>query len=335
MVQHPVVKVTPKDFFLWFGAMIAFYASVFAFVSLVFDYINYVFPDVLAQDFYYASDPYANSISYEMATIIVLVPLFLILIWFIRRSIAADNTRRDLWVRRWALFLTLFIAIATVAGDFIALIMYFLNGELTMRFALKALLLLLVASGVFMHFLADLRGYWDEHASKAHIMMWAVGVLIIATIASGFVIVGTPWQARLYRYDDQKVNYLQSIQWQIVNYWQSKEKLPATLTDLQDPISGFIVEVDPQSGAPYEYRTTGATSFELCAVFNAQARQYGVGKTLYMDSISARPVNAPTYPSVPTKEHKPDSWYHEAGRTCFPRTIDPDLYPPFTKTKQM
>ena len=333
MVQSHVVKVTPKDFFLWTGAMIAFYASVFAFVSLVFDYINYVFPDVLAQNGYYASDPYSNSISYEMAIIIVLAPLFLILIWFIRQSIAADNTRRDLWVRRWALFLTLFIAIATVAGDFISLIMYFLNGDLTMRFALKALLLFLVASGVFMHFLADLRGYWDEHAAKAHMMMWAVGVLIIATIASGFVIVGTPWQARLYRYDDQKINDMQSIQWQIVNYWQSKEKLPATLTDLQDPISGFMIPTDPQKGTAYEYRTTGANSFELCAVFNAQTRHYSAGSPLYIDNISTRPVNAPI--AIGMKERKPDSWYHGVGRTCFPRKIDVDLYPPLPKNKQM
>ena len=31
------------------------------------------------------------------------------------------------------------------------------------------------------------------------------------------------------------------------------------------------------------------------------------------------------YPSGGTNE----SWAHEAGRTCFERTIDKDIYPPF------
>ena len=38
-------KTTPKDFFLWAGAMVTLYAGVFAFVGLLFDYLNYTFPD--------------------------------------------------------------------------------------------------------------------------------------------------------------------------------------------------------------------------------------------------------------------------------------------------
>ena len=99
-------KTTPKDFFLWAGAMISLYASIVAFLSLVFSYINHVMPDAALN--YYA-DPY-SSIAYEMATLIVFAPLFLILMRAIRRDIARDHSRNEIWVRRWALFLTLFIA---------------------------------------------------------------------------------------------------------------------------------------------------------------------------------------------------------------------------------
>ena len=47
-------KVTPKDFFLWAGAMIALYASVVAFIALIFSYLDFVYPDQLA---YYTPDP--------------------------------------------------------------------------------------------------------------------------------------------------------------------------------------------------------------------------------------------------------------------------------------
>ena len=55
-------KTTPKDFFLWAGAIITFYWSVIAFILLTFDYINYTFPNALS---YYPADPYQSGISYE------------------------------------------------------------------------------------------------------------------------------------------------------------------------------------------------------------------------------------------------------------------------------
>jgi len=91
-----------------------------------------------------------------------------------------------------------------VAADLITLVMTFFNGEITIRFVLKVLVILLVAGGVFFHFLADLRDYWQRNLSKSRIVGYVTGALIIITILAGFFIVGTPWQARLYRFDDQK-----------------------------------------------------------------------------------------------------------------------------------
>lgn len=310
-------KVTPMDFFVWVGAMATLYASLFAFVSLMFDYLNYLLPDQFG---YYYADPYSSSISYEMASLVVLLPTFLILMRLIRHSIERDPSRGEVWVRRWAVFLTLFIAGATIVGDLITLIMYFFNGDVTLRFALKVLVILVVAGGAFLHFLADLRGYWDANPSRARLMTWFVGAIALVSVVAGFFIVGTPWEARLYRYDSQKVEHLQVIQSQIVSYWQSKEELPQTLDDLNDSLSGYRVPVDPQTGEMYEYIVKGQYTFELCADFNAKAQSYAAGSRGY--SV------APMYPEKPGL---PDSWDHRAGRTCFERTIDPERYPPFSK----
>lgn len=100
-------KTTPKDFFLWAGAMVTLYASVVAFIGLIFDYLNYVFPDTALSSYY--NNPYSGGIAYEMAALIVLAPVFLILMRIIRKNIASDASRGEVWVRRWALFLTLFL----------------------------------------------------------------------------------------------------------------------------------------------------------------------------------------------------------------------------------
>ena len=310
-------KTTAKDFFVWAGAMVAFYWSVLAFIFLIFDYINYTFPNPLS---YYPADPYQSGISYEMASLIVLLPLYLFLMRLIRKDIVTDPSRKEIWVRRWALILTLFIAGIAIAVDLIMLLTTFLNGEaLTTAFLLKVLIILLVATGVFMHFSADLKGYWEAFPLRKRAVEIGVAILAVVTIISGFFIVGTPAQARLARFDAQKVSDLQNIQSQIVYYWQAKQKLPAAIIDLNNSLNYGPVPIDTQSGEPYVYQATGALSFKICAVFNTEGRgnQNGYSETRVMMPV---PVGG--------KGMMQDNWQHGMGQVCFDRTIDPSFYPP-------
>jgi hypothetical protein len=85
-------KVTPKDFFLWAGAMVALYASVIAFITLLFEYINHIFPDPL--DYYV--DPYSGGIRFAMASLIVLVPVAIFLMRLIRSDMAREPIKSEL-----------------------------------------------------------------------------------------------------------------------------------------------------------------------------------------------------------------------------------------------
>jgi hypothetical protein len=258
-----------------------------------------------------------------MASIIVLFPLFLALMWVIRRDISRDSSRANVWIRRWAIIFTLFVAGATVAIDLITLLTTFLSGDtITLAFILKVLVVLLVASTAFMHFVADLWGYWTQFPARRNYVGIAVSALAILTILGGFFIVGTPQQARLQRFDTQKVNDLANIQNQVVSYWQYKQKLPSNSNELNNLFSGFSVPVDPQTSQPYEYRVTndgknGTPSFELCANFNApnygQRTNYTIPEPIGLKGSGQN-----------------ENWQHAAGRVCFDRTIDTALYPPVT-----
>lgn len=310
-------KVTPKDFFLWAGAMVALFGSIISFITLLFGYIDYVFPDPLEYSYYY-SDPFSGGIRFSMAALIVLVPVAIALMRVIRKEIAADSSKTDLWVRRWALFLTVFVAGAAIVIDLITLVNYFLGGELTTRFLLKAGVVLLVAGGAFLHFLADIRGYWSMNAPKAKLVGYAAGIAVLAAIVSGFFIIGTPSEMRLMRFDSQKVADLQNVQWQIISYWQQKEVLPENITDIEDPLSGWMLPKDPQGAEyAYTYKKTGPLSFELCATFNNETMTQGEAS-----------IARPTYP-YPGPDG--ENWQHGAGDACFERTIDPERYPPYTK----
>jgi len=179
---------------------------------------------------------------------------------------------------------------------------------------------LLVAGFVFGYYLDDVRR--DTPARSGKYFSWATGSLVIIAIITSFFIIGSPQSARLAQFDQQKISDLQTIQNQIVYYYQSKEKLPGSLSDMNDPISSFKIPIDPQAtdkGYTYEYNVKNAENltFELCATFNKNGNdQYAQTRQI----------------SVPAKGYA-DNWQHSAGRVCFERTIDKQLYPPFTKTK--
>ena len=304
------LRITPKDFFLWAGAMLSLYISIFAFLALFFSVIDYAFPDVLS--------PFHNvsGVQNNIALLVVLFPIYLVLMWLIRRDIAHEPMKKELWVRRWALVLTVFVAGATVAIDLVTLITHFLSGDLSTAFALKTVTVLLVAGAFFLHFLADLWNFWEAHVRQLRSMGGAAALACVAVIAVSFSIIGMPWQARMYRLDAQKAADLQNISWQVVNYWQAKQHLPASLGDLTDSVSGYRAPADAQTGAAYEYYASNTLSFRVCATFNAPTQP------MYTDYAST------PYP-VGTGDQNP--WYHRTGTDCLYQTIDPQKYPPTVK----
>ncbi|MDE2071435.1 MAG: hypothetical protein KGI70_01715 [Patescibacteria group bacterium] len=306
-------RTTPKDFFMWAGAMVALYWSAVAFIFLIFNYISYTLPNPTA---YLAANPYDSGIGYEMASIVVFPPIYMLLSWVIRRDIVRDSSRKEIWVRKWALILTLFVAGATMAGDLVSLLTQFFGGEeLTGAFLLKALVLFLVAAVAFMHFIADYWGYWEEWPNRRRFVCWGVGILAVLAIAAGFLLFGSPASARLYRLDETRVNNLQGIQYQLTYYYQAKRALPATLDVLNNALQNYTVPADPQTGQAYEYKKTDAMSFELCATFGARSWS------------SQGTVPEPAALGTPSGRNF-DTWAHDTGRACFERTIDPALYPP-------
>lgn len=295
-------KVSAKDFFLHLGAMVGLYASAIALGNLLFNAINEAFPTI---DRYYYGTP---RLSFAVATLIIVFPIFIFLSYLLEREYKKEPEKEESWVRRWSAYITLFISGVILAGDLVAVLYKFLDGQdLTAAFLLKALSVLLIAVMVFGYYIQDIRGKMSGRGKK----FWAVtaAVIILASIVLGFSVIGSPRTQRLMRYDDQKVSDLQSVQWQIVNIWQRTGSLPETLTN--DPISSYKMPLDSQTGEAYEYRKTGNLSFELCAEFNRESR--------------AESVRTPV--SIEMGKIGSENWEHGAGRQCFERVIDPTLYP--------
>ena len=178
---------------------------------------------------------------------------------------------------------------------------------------------------------------------KIDMLFGGVGiVLVVAAISYSFMIIGSPAKQRLLRLDDRRIGDLQNLQYQVINFWQQKEKLPKDLEELANPLTGYSLPVEPEfeKGGKYEYNILDAKAlkFELCATFALPMpkgwREYSGGGVMpmmptYYEGKDIGTTSYP-YPGGGTNE----SWDHEAGRTCFERTIDKDIYPPFPKPEK-
>ena len=309
-MEQEIKKNTPRDVFLHLLAVVTLYWSAITFVMLLWQYINYYFPDAL--NYYFIG--INGSMKFAVSCLIIVFPVFVAVSWYLNKIYRREAVVRESKIRKWLIYLTLFIASLVIIGDLVTVINNLLGGEPTARFILKALSVLLVAGFVFGYYLDDVRR--DSPTRLGKLFAWGSGVLVLAAIIGAFFIVGSPTTARLINFDQQKVSDLQSIQSQIVNYYQRKGVLPNYLSDLNDSISGFVAPTDPQTKSNYEYvlQSQATLSFELCSTFNK-----ALSSTQGLD--------------IPIPIPAGQGWDHPAGHFCFDKTIDKQLYPPLNLVK--
>lgn len=299
--------LSPKNFFLQIGIIVALYASTISFLTFIFNIINTAFPDADI----YSYNSYPDAIRYSISVLIVIFPLFLFLSRMHRKSMSGVEGKESK-LRKWLLFLTLFLTGVAIAVDLIVLINTFLGGrDFTTSFILKVLAVLIVSGTIFYFYLKDIKGYWNENFSKAKTFSYVVSAVVILSVIGGFFVIGSPATQRMKLNDAQRINDLSTIQYQVVNFYQFKGKVPSSLNELTDPISGIIIPNDPETGNEYEYKVISNLSFELCATFTLS----------YNAKVDKMQVS--TYYNNPIDEN----WNHEAGRACFTRTIDPEKNP--------
>jgi len=303
------LRSTPKDFFLHLLNIVTFYIAVINFITLFIQYINVLFPDPL--NFYYTG--MTDAVRLSMSILLIAVPVYILTSWMLGKDLKGTPEKRELGLRKWLIYLTLFVAAITIIIDLITLVNNFLSGELTIQFFLKTITVLIVAVAVFGYYIWDLRRKDRENSKLPKKLAWTVSFVVLASIILGFFIIGTPAVQRERRFDEERISDLQIMQSEIVSYWDLKDVLPQALSDLENSISGYMVQNDPKTGESYGYRVISDLTFELCATFNRSSNDFGV-------------VSVPTDPYLYRGVFPSQNWEHEAGRTCFERTIDPDLY---------
>jgi len=154
-VPRPRPSLSARDAFQYLVLFGTLYISAYNLGLLLYQLINMALPDPAWSEMQVSG--MMELMRWSIAALIVSTPIFVLT----ARSNAAALRRfpamRSSPIRRWFTYLTLAIAAGILIGDSIAALYNLLSGELTLRFALKALALGGISGAIFTYYLSDLR----------------------------------------------------------------------------------------------------------------------------------------------------------------------------------
>jgi hypothetical protein len=293
-----------RDAFLYLLAFSTLATWTSALGSMLFQFIDRWIPDPIARDQIYAV---RTAVTWQMASIAVAFPVFLLVMRTILREARDRPERLQSGVRKWLTYLALLLTAGAMIGDLIWFLDYFLTGELTSRFVLKALTVMLLCGAVFVYYLGSLQWDRDTNVTSATKRSAAFGMgaaaVVLAAFSIGLGVAGTPAVQRRMEADHRRIQDLRAITWAVYSWRQragkSAEPLPAALPELIGKAIPRSQTADPETGRLYEYRVKTGTVYELCAVFSGRQEEDQIRQTQF--------------------------WYHAKGRTCF--TLDAATQP--------
>jgi hypothetical protein len=271
-----------RDAFFHLLTFVALYTSVISLIILFFDYIGILFPDAALQTYPGMDDGTLSSIRWAIAAIIVSFPLFFWLSRILLKEMQMHVEKAASGVRRWLTYLTLFVTAAALMGDVITLVFYFLDGELSTRFVLKVLVILLLAGCSFTYYFLALRTppMQAKQTGLNRKFAWLALFIVAVAVVWGIVLAGSPASQRAKQFDDRRVEDLRGISSEIGNI-VFNGKMGAPNATMVNPIPKTLDEVaakamyqkpaiaDPETSQPYEFTVQSAKQYQLCATFNA------------------------------------------------------------------
>ncbi len=304
---------------------------VAALITLFFEIINNFFPDPL-----FGEKASSEAIHYAIASLVIGFPLYYFSLKLWLGNFRKEEGKRESSLTKAFTYLVLLVASIAIVIDLIFSLYSFLQGEMTWRFFLKALTILVLSGGIFGFYVMERRLVQYQKRVPRNVYFsfaWGCLGMILFGIALGFFVAGSPSTARKRAFDDRRSSDLESLSTCINDYAQRSQKFPDSLESLSQ--SAFLSYCgngrDPETGKPYEYRVVTAFSldpnalnpdaktvwegvYELCADFSLKS-----SGQMFQDGGMSSVIALPD----------PDTgWYsHSEGRNCKTKTVSVSVFP--------
>ena len=159
--------------------------------------------------------------------------------------------------------------------------------------------------------------------SRRSIALAASAMAVVAAVAFGLVLLGSPAQERERRIDARRVADLHGIAAASNLYWSRHSRLPASLDDLTAAPGLRINTRDPVSSETYEYEALDSLRYQVCATFDGESlagpgEPNPVPQVVQMSCQGCHAAARIRVDDPVTGQLNPrDLWTHGTGRQCF------------------
>lgn len=263
---HHVGKTNAaKHAFLYLTSFFTLGCTAVSIGVLFFQLINFYFPEEIRT---YTTLFSEDAVKFSLSLLIIAAPVFFFITRNINRNIAKKDLDMDSGVRRWLTYIVMFITVGIVIGDLVSVVYSFLDGELTVRFILKALTLLIISGGIFLYYLMDMRNKDLSYRMRRN-NMWSLvfWILVLVPLFWSFVIMENPQEARLRKIDDATEQAVQNIKYAVEDFTGRSGRLPNDLNEISN--SAYYYPDTPEAKkVTYSVSNAPQGEYRLCAEFN-------------------------------------------------------------------
>lgn len=287
-------------FAFWY--MLSLVALIFMALStgmIFFQVINKTVADVLA-----GVQGYSDEImKFAISAIIISTPLYYWMLRLIKTAFKKGELKADSGIRRWLTYFILFVSAVVAIGWLIGTINSWLSGELSLKFILKTLSVLVITGVIFSYYFYDIRQGVKVGKNINLIYLIVSLVLVLGSFITSFFFVESPQNTRIRLYDQNVTNDLSALDSGINSYYSKNKTLPKDLKALIETSDYYVTKSqlgDKAGTQTYVYKVIDATHYELCATFKSN------NKDLVTDQM----------------RYANPRFLHDAGYYCFKRQVD-------------
>lgn len=301
MTNENAANNAAKYAFFYMLSLVALIFTALSAGMIIFQLINKSIEDVLLSG---GGQFSPETLKFAISALVIATPIFYITSHQIQKSLVSGALDRESGIRKWLTYFILFIASVVMLGWLISTINSFLDGELTLKFFLKALTAIGIAAAVFTFYYYDIRR--SEIVNKkdrvVSIYFYASLVFIIAVFTASLFIVESPRETRSRKLDNAVLESFNQIDQAINEYYRENKKMPENLDILKEeyPYISDDNLKDPETEKVFELKITGDRSYELCAVFR-----------------TANNENNGSY-----DEWYKEMWPHAVGEQCLKKKVE-------------
>lgn len=250
---------------------------------------------------------YDQQFKFAISALIIASPVFYLVSRLIANGLRENKLEKSSALRKWLIYLILFISSVVILGVLIGVINSFLSGELSTKFILKALSVFTISGFIFSFYLYNLqKNDFNKFKAWDKVFLYLSIILIIVPFISVWFFIDSPHEARNKRLDNINLEHIDRLENAINIYYQDKQALPQSLDELatfsgSDVISQGLLNFNDDR--KIEYHKLGDKEFELCSSFisnnmndkNPNYRPYvhrhKVGWNCFSEKVLASPLD--------------------------------------------